>query len=724
MGTQSCQSCHRRKVRCDVDTYGSPCTNCRLDGRQCEKRVPLKRGRKSRVERDHRRNTVPSVTGAFREPELVYTTGSRLEDPSNLPTVSQTEATSVSSNAVDDAGIPSGIYILVPFYYHDFLQRPDVRHLRPAEVQRLEDQGALKVPSGEVLHEFIRHYFLYVHPCLPILNEASFWSLYSGQGPGSSGAEGISLALFQAMLLAASQFVQPQTIQSCGFENLKHARTLFHRRAELLLQNGAERDLLTLAQTSLLLSLRSTIDDQSLNSAWLTRAIQYAKQAGAHRYYDSTLPATRSMLEKKKLWWSCILRDRMIAVGVRRSIQITPDDFDFDQGCLEVDDFVEEQGKSQVYQPTTQMTLTRIIIAQCELAVAQTPALMAAYANLDQGRGAEASSASQLVTLMTQIERAKTELDIWARRFKTKLLAHVGAANQPKDPSNSVTLFADMTLIHYFSTLVALSNISVSVLEQHQVHLDDYVLRLDNLKTQLRSSITEVADRVKRLSDQGLAHHLPVSAPACTALPFILEALNHRLSPSDERSIHQRQLERYTKIMKTFRAQNDHTECVTAAVDSILQVVEVEISHMSTGPGRFQTSSNTNNNMVSLSHPSGWSDMLAGNPLVYVRLSLCLDFTLSQGKTPHVTDLPVWALGTAAALQAPSLSSSLHLMPPSISQNVLAPNTQSRILEIDDSTQAEMEDQWAAFNQTAGLTDPAAWSFADMDVIKAWFESC
>lgn len=145
--------------------------------------------------------------------------------------------------------------------------------------------------------------------------------------------------------------------------------------------------------------------------------------------------------------------------------------------------------------------------------------------------------------------------------------------------------------------------------------------------------------------------------------------------------------------MKTFRAQNDHTECVTAAVDSILQVVEVEISHMLTGPGRFQTSSNTNNNMVSLSHPSGWSDMLAGNPIVYVRLSLCLDFTLSQGKTPHVTDLPVWALGTAAALQAPSLSSSLHLMSPSISQNVLAPNTQSRILEIDDSTQAEMEDQ-------------------------------
>jgi hypothetical protein len=39
----SCECCHRRKVRCDVNSNGPPCTNCHLDGRQCVLRVPLKR---------------------------------------------------------------------------------------------------------------------------------------------------------------------------------------------------------------------------------------------------------------------------------------------------------------------------------------------------------------------------------------------------------------------------------------------------------------------------------------------------------------------------------------------------------------------------------------------------------------------------------------------------------------------------------------------------------
>jgi hypothetical protein len=39
----SCECCHRRKVRCDVNAHGPPCTNCKLDTRQCVLRVPLKR---------------------------------------------------------------------------------------------------------------------------------------------------------------------------------------------------------------------------------------------------------------------------------------------------------------------------------------------------------------------------------------------------------------------------------------------------------------------------------------------------------------------------------------------------------------------------------------------------------------------------------------------------------------------------------------------------------
>lgn len=101
--------------------------------------------------------------------------------------------------------MPCNTHNLVPFYYHNFLRRPDIRHLRPEEIHQLEDIGSLKVPSGHVLDEFVRDFFLYVHPCLPILHEASFWSAYTGKKDDLSSKSGISLVLFQAMLFAAAR---------------------------------------------------------------------------------------------------------------------------------------------------------------------------------------------------------------------------------------------------------------------------------------------------------------------------------------------------------------------------------------------------------------------------------------------------------------------------------------------------------------------------------------
>lgn len=209
-----------------------------------------------------------------------------------------------------------------------------------------------------------------------------------------------------------------------------------------------ERDPLILAQTSLLLSLQSTIADQSLNTTWLTRALRLAKQAGANTWYDSSVSDAKR-LDKKKLWWACILRDRMIAIGVRRSIQITADEVDFDQGCLQADDFADEQAESRVYEPATKKMLTHIVVAQSELAVAQTATLTAAYGNTDETNPPGTTSASQTVTSMTRIESAKTELVIWARRFRATLTRYTNRTGQAQDINASVTIFAEMTLIHY-----------------------------------------------------------------------------------------------------------------------------------------------------------------------------------------------------------------------------------------------------------------------------------
>lgn len=181
---------------------------------------------------------------------------------------------------------------------------------------------------------------------------------------------------------------------------------------------------------------------------WLSKAISYAKEAGAQNYYRSTRSDIETIREQKRLWWCCILRDRMIALGVRRDIQISPEDFDLDQGGLTESDLVGEAHSLQVYDSRSRSALSKTIVAHCALAVAITWTMSAAY-------GASSSSledrptVSQLVSSMVEIERANTELKVWSRRFMSDLVNHGDRDLGCRTLNPSVTFFADMTLIHY-----------------------------------------------------------------------------------------------------------------------------------------------------------------------------------------------------------------------------------------------------------------------------------
>jgi hypothetical protein len=88
----------------------------------------------------------------------------------------------------------------VLYTYHEFLRHNDFSHLSERDFDLLDTQSCLRVPNRMAMDEFVRQYFLYIHPLLPMLDEADFWSSYRRHG---DEAGGISLLLIQAMLFAA-----------------------------------------------------------------------------------------------------------------------------------------------------------------------------------------------------------------------------------------------------------------------------------------------------------------------------------------------------------------------------------------------------------------------------------------------------------------------------------------------------------------------------------------
>lgn len=85
-----------------------------------------------------------------------------------------------------------------------FLELRGLPFLPRENVTSLRAKGCLKVPDRAATDDFMKQYFLHVHPIVPVLDEAEFWSTYAEPGRHSSpDLRKLSLFVFQAMLFAS-----------------------------------------------------------------------------------------------------------------------------------------------------------------------------------------------------------------------------------------------------------------------------------------------------------------------------------------------------------------------------------------------------------------------------------------------------------------------------------------------------------------------------------------
>lgn len=166
-----------------------------------------------------------------------------------------------SAPGVVDANTPSPLYpgtkgsdlslldeTMVAYTTYPFLIVSNLAGLCPQDVAFLEAKGAFHVPIKPILDEFIRQYFLHVHPLCPLLHEGEFWSVYR-QDERAGPAKTISLLLFQAVIFASSsvspplpssstssltsKFLPEVVIKALGYSSIRSARAVFYRNVKV-----------------------------------------------------------------------------------------------------------------------------------------------------------------------------------------------------------------------------------------------------------------------------------------------------------------------------------------------------------------------------------------------------------------------------------------------------------------------------------------------------------
>lgn len=327
----------------------------------------------------------------------------------------------------------------VVYTYYPFLTLDNLFSCPPHDVDFLEAEGCFHLPTRKIMDQIVRQYFLHVHPLLPILNEGDFWEMYYNKRTNEPAT--MSLLVFQAMMFVSCNVSSDKWHSRHAIDNNRYSNTdcywgslstghrkarnqsairayeasgphfigeprcvaplraraqsrrvILTQRIQLLFDFGTESSPVAIAQAALLLSYWTppTRTELRSNTVWLSIAVENAKNADAPYY--ATLPARprpasveerakfKSNNSLKRLWWCCVIRDRILPLGLRRGIQITRAHFDFERhrplGLMDLDDEIH---RSIVYSPDAKRELIQVLSHVLDLCVILTDVLLLVF---------------------------------------------------------------------------------------------------------------------------------------------------------------------------------------------------------------------------------------------------------------------------------------------------------------------------------------------------------
>jgi hypothetical protein len=204
------------------------------------------------------------------------------------------------------------------------------KSISPEDWDHLKRRGVFDIPDAPLRDLLLQAYAKWVHPFMPMLDlEGILASVFS-----NGSTQTVSLLVFQSMLFAATKFLATDL----GHGNRKSSQKAFYDRAKLLHDFDIESDRLAICQSTILLSFWDGDCEKVRDSYyWIGVATLHATSIGLHsdpKRFSADLGRQRFL---KLTSWSLLIRDRLLAVALRRPVQNQA--FRFDVPMLQVEDF-------------------------------------------------------------------------------------------------------------------------------------------------------------------------------------------------------------------------------------------------------------------------------------------------------------------------------------------------------------------------------------------------
>ncbi|KAI5368170.1 hypothetical protein Slin15195_G033040 [Septoria linicola] len=681
-----CENCHIRKLRCNVEDTGTPCSNCVNYQASCT--IRRRKNRRESVLSDSARrhgllvvsptnatfsvdSGIDSVTQASASDVVNKTAGPSGRSPgsilwwdNNTPEASHPNQTAMHSYSYDFGhGIElddvftftannapqapaQGSNSLVAVLQQGTLPTLPIEHLCADDQAFLHSQGCFDLPRPDLFRQLMLLYFKLVHPNLPIVLQNEFWSQWNGD---TFELGTYSLFLVRSMIYAASSYADLTLLSALGFASKREARKSCYRQAKLLFDFQAERDPVSNAQACLLLTYETSTMELRINQSWLLHAIRFARMARADSYYRYQNTDSRRAKMLKRIWWSVICRDRTLSLGLRRTLQV---DFDptwedassgrlREEYILHAADFDSELGASPVHSLETQLTLVRLSGITCQLMHSLTLALNTLYHHEGLDDRLEAVSRS-LVSSINDVYRAIAELRRWHDMAIQIFPSPISLGDG--DVDDAISIYGNCLWVYHSSVLFALQTHVIFIHElipasRSLINSEDSI---DDAVAGMEDANGDIMRRIRELIQVRLVDLLPISVTPLVGPPLLLQAINvAAVRGTQMEAIESRKLDIFTRTLESSRKRFHGSDIVTNVLSNLIAYAQDDETFMSAMTNWRQGSDDSNANTTSQRRIKlDWSNLVCKNPKLFLRLMAQVDLAFCTGRPPEETDFP------------------------------------------------------------------------------------
>lgn len=341
-----------------------------------------------------------------------------------------------------------------------------------------------------------------------------------------------------------------------------------------------------------------TPDDQKNTWHWLGIAISVAYTIGLHRNPEKLKIEPKKKKLRKRIWWSCFMRDRLVALGMMRPIRIQDDAYDVPM--LTEEDFEISSTSHNVTIISSYCTLAGDIKAQRQLAqmcISKTKlctcvshVLTAQHSFIILARGPQGQDgysrpdAVPLLKLLDQaseVKRCDEELNKWAAKLPECCLYR-----EKVDPGTSGALvFLQRSLLHmvYFATVSALHRPQL-FFSGPTTKRDKYQELRDLSLKKVRLASKEITCILQRLYENRLDRYLPPTG-VTVLLPAVIVHL--RDIKEGNGAARQTAMDGFCQCMAVLETLKDIYSSAHFAfqlIEAALRKVDIDTEKCSLGP--------------------------------------------------------------------------------------------------------------------------------------------